>query len=528
MTIPQVVDGVTDADAAFMNQLVDAANQANAAFNGAGQITTAAITPALEGYGPLNHMRSGVANILDYNANAGDGSTSINSIISEMMADTTTGDVLEFPAGAYLLTAQWTVSSPRTIIFRPGATVTLANGVNDNMMRIQVPGVVVQGGVFEANGDNQTGDRNGIIIGHKDAVGCVIDGVTVNNAKYMGIRSYAARTRIINCEVNESKYMGIMVQAPSPISSGDQADSEILFCRVDRSGQPNNVAIGCGIAAYGETASGYHTIGTKIIGNTVRMPMNPTSDLCIPIETHDLGPSTIISGNNTYGGSIAISCNQSDGSTVQGNVVTDAKYYGVECADTSRMSIVGNTMNGLAGSIQGISASSVITPHSHLTAVGNIITGFEYGIHVQDHSHTVIGGNVVELTASGVAIGIKETEKTTIVGNDLFGVGSGTGVRFDTGSRALVQGNTIDNFVHAVGLLATSAYTFEESIVGRNMIRNCTNAFSESLSGGATRDASFVVLDVPPTVSGSRGGNAALASLLTELAAKGIIVDGTS
>ena len=48
MTIPQVVDGVTDADATFMNQLVDAANQANAAFNGAGQITTAAITPALE------------------------------------------------------------------------------------------------------------------------------------------------------------------------------------------------------------------------------------------------------------------------------------------------------------------------------------------------------------------------------------------------------------------------------------------------------------------------------------------------
>ena len=66
MTIPQVVDGVTDADAAFMNQLVDAANQANAAFNGAGQITTAAITPALEGYGPLANMRAGIVNVLDY------------------------------------------------------------------------------------------------------------------------------------------------------------------------------------------------------------------------------------------------------------------------------------------------------------------------------------------------------------------------------------------------------------------------------------------------------------------------------
>lgn len=32
----------------------------------------------------------------------------------------------------------------------------------------------------------------------------------------------------------------------------------------------------------------------------------------------------------------------------------------------------------------------------------------------------------------------------------------------------------------------------------------------------------------PPTVTGSRGGNAALASLLTKLALLGIIVDGTT
>jgi hypothetical protein len=31
-----------------------------------------------------------------------------------------------------------------------------------------------------------------------------------------------------------------------------------------------------------------------------------------------------------------------------------------------------------------------------------------------------------------------------------------------------------------------------------------------------------------PTVTGSRGGNAALASLLTALAAQGLIVDGSS
>ena len=100
MTIPQVVDGVTDADAAFMNQLVDAANQANAAFNGAGQITTAAITPALEGYGPLANMRAGIVNVLDSDDVAGDGVSDDTSGIASQLASLTSGGTLVFPAGS--------------------------------------------------------------------------------------------------------------------------------------------------------------------------------------------------------------------------------------------------------------------------------------------------------------------------------------------------------------------------------------------------------------------------------------------
>lgn len=40
--------------------------------------------------------------------------------------------------------------------------------------------------------------------------------------------------------------------------------------------------------------------------------------------------------------------------------------------------------------------------------------------------------------------------------------------------------------------------------------------------------AIFVLPDNPLVVTGSRGGNAALASLLTQLAAAGIIVDSTT
>ena len=111
MTIPQVVDGVTDADAAFMNQLVDAANQANAAFNGAGQITTAAITPALEGYKPLDSLRAPHINALDFAGIDPTGATSSSAGLAAMATAAGAGQAqgysglpMIFPPGEYVLT----------------------------------------------------------------------------------------------------------------------------------------------------------------------------------------------------------------------------------------------------------------------------------------------------------------------------------------------------------------------------------------------------------------------------------------
>ncbi len=92
MTIPQVVDGVTDADAAFMNQLVDAANQANAAFNGAGQITTAAITPALGAYEPLRDMQAAYKTAAYYGIPL-DGLTPAGAAINTAIEDINTGNM---------------------------------------------------------------------------------------------------------------------------------------------------------------------------------------------------------------------------------------------------------------------------------------------------------------------------------------------------------------------------------------------------------------------------------------------------
>lgn len=145
MTIPQVVDGVTDADAAFMNQLVDAANQANAAFNGAGQITTAAITPALEGYGPLANMRAGMFDPRDAGA-LGDGDhDDTSAILSKIDEAYEAGDATDEPQyvtlrpGRYLIDGELELpdivglrgsgSGITTLVAASsGAKITLAGG----------------------------------------------------------------------------------------------------------------------------------------------------------------------------------------------------------------------------------------------------------------------------------------------------------------------------------------------------------------------------------------------------------------
>lgn len=67
-------------------------------------------------------------------------------------------------------------------------------------------------------------------------------------------------------------------------------------------------------------------------------------------------------------------------------------------------------------------------------------------------------------------------------------------------------------FHHTLGLGPNQASSGSHTHDGRN---------SKKLTG-------YVASDAPIVVTGSRGGNAALASLLTALATKGIITDGTT
>lgn len=89
--------------------------------------------------------------------------------------------------------------------------------------------------------------------------------------------------------------------------------------------------------------------------------------------------------------------------------------------------------------------------------------------------------------------------------------------------------------VQAAGSNLSVQYNFNNLITGSEMYYNAgkvginTNSplVELDVQGNASVSGTLSIGTVP-TITGSRGGNAALASLLTALAAMGLIIDGTS
>jgi hypothetical protein len=106
-----------------------------------------------------------------------------------------------------------------------------------------------------------------------------------------------------------------------------------------------------------------------------------------------------------------------------------------------------------------------------------------------------------------------------IHGNKTNGEGSG-GIHIEYMRRCSIHGNR-GSGVSGQGLLIGNSGGYN----------TCTAETSNPADGTYVSMAGTdmtIRLSAPPTVTGSRGGNAALASLLSHLADLGLIIDGTS
>lgn len=189
-----------------------------------------------------------------------------------------------------------------------------------------------------------------------------------------------------------------------------------------------------------------------------------------------------------------------------------------------------------------------------------------YGLDLRYVYGTMVEGNYFELNAlANVYLHHKtgtadKCNGVTLVGNYLGG-GSATpdGILVDGANRTTIVGNTLN--LHLTNHLRTTANAVRTCIGPNHYLGAAVElADASGSTGGVDYDATNlwnrsrgkhfftgeIEIDgalnhdgttfgfagaapgVPPTVTGSRGGNAALASLLTGLAARGLIVDSTT
>jgi hypothetical protein len=283
----------------------------------------------------------------------------------------------------------------------------------------------------------------------------------------------------------------------------------------------------------------------------------------------------LISNNTFYGGATgdAIELNNPSGVltdvTIVGNVIsgysnTVTSGIGIGAANVQRLTIVGNTITTMG--LDGIHLEDGV---SSFTVSGNTIHACaRAGVSLQSSAGRTSGrGSIGDNTVSscgtgsgtgGIALeGSFAVKDVAVAGNSVRDCGRAGAANFygiDTGYQSdgiMVTGNVVRDTagtvcagivvnasvnMSVVGNLCTgqqygirtAGASLSDVIVALNSLQE--NSTAAMLDGGSgTRYWKLLNTGVAPTsVTGSRGANAALASLLTGLAGMGLVTDGTS
>lgn len=432
---------------------------------------------------------SGSINVRDFGAK-GDGATDDRASINNALASAPSGGAVFIPAASFAVSGTITVPAGKTLQLDAGATLALANSANATVVNLAGAGSTLTGGTISANGANQSGG-SGVTIA-SGATGAAVRRVTVANAYLYGI--YAPNSNYVtieDCVVTDSGNIGIFIEA-SAGAAADVISPTIRHCRVDRTGKGTGVAEG-GIKVHGNGT--YKVLRPTVLGCRVLMPFSPTDTTAIPIEIFNGSNYGTVNDNHTLGGSMGISIDRSDHSTVVGNQVYGANVYGIELAGSKYCTVAGNTIDGKndSGTVimdEGISLTGS-SPYSDYAAItGNTIRNYTaVGIHTRFNARGSITGNGIDHVNSGNTYGIhlQNANGIDIVGNHVFGNLVGLkGVLADKSNDINIVGNYFKNLVQETVLVfADAAGTYSNFNISGNLDVGSA-AVNTQTSGGAT------------------------------------------
>ena len=262
----------------------------------------------------------------------------------------------------------------------------------------------------------------------------------------------------------------------------------------------------------------------------------------------NIGIGVPVMRNGTYTSCVAIggmTQNGNDAATSSGNIVIGIGALSGTAMTTSNNNVIigtnaaatitsassniiigtnaGNTITtGLANTFVGHQTGQTTTTQQNCTFIGNVA-----GKSLGGQSITAIGSGALGGASGGanstLAVGANTGNKTTGANNTLLGTGvasvtltSGTGNIFIGCSTTLDAGAAGESHTLRIGDHATN-------VIVSTAINTATPATQFNGTFG------FNVAPIAkPTVTGSKGANAALASLLTALSNYGLITDSSS
>ena len=404
--IEEIIDGTLLTPSSLYPAL-----QAAGYTNVSNQITTAAITPALGEYGPLQNMRAGVANVLDYGA-VGDGAT------DDTAAFYTALDSIG-PRGGEL------IIPPREYLVPEGITE-------------DIPGLRVRSGGTRYLSPGTLGLSGAVIKTTEAGAWCWSHGPASSAA---------------------NEYRGCAFENITFLGDGDTAGG--LRVRTN-----NNQIAGCGFQSHGS--------GT---GLQFEFPAGGADDASWNDVRGCISQNCLLGYD--IGGDVS---GASSGGTYVGNVSMGQ-------SGSTGMRISSSNVSVLGGKFEAHDTGLEITANNGVSVVGTRFEGCTTGAWLNrssqpfwSHHHLI--GIVIASGTTSVLIGANNAGDVVCLQTDIPIVDNGT-------STTIISDQLTQLGTNNLGFYGTAA-------VSR------------------------------PTITGSVGGNAALISLLEQLEALGLIVDGSS
>lgn len=427
--------------------------------------------------------------------------------LGERNAQNNVANLLDYDSPAAAITA---LSTGGTLYLPPGLEVT-DDLVLTKRMTISAYGATLSGAGVEIAADDV------------DVLGLTVDGAPTYGLVALGRN----RTRIRDCSILDATTNAVFLETGGSVSI---VDPEVSGCYIEST-------TGDGIIIHGNAGS--RTVqGARIIGNTVRLPVAASGHLSI--ETWGGCPHSVIANNVVIGGSMGISVDSSDYSSVIGNTIRGPHVNGIEFAGTDYSVASGNVIdgNGVTEAGFGISNSS-----TSIVVTGNVVRNcLLKSLHFIASSKCTISGNLFVATAGTNCIYLQSASHVAVAGNTLEGGDPGGGVTIEVSTQVAVTGNLFTGFDKGVQVYGTSgAHVFDDITVSGNVFEDVLFHWREELSGGAAL-GSGVYINVPQNgetytvsnVSTDRSFNAnstttdeladVLGTLIADLRAQGILL----